>query len=99
MVAFGLITGGFFGAVGADVWTAFKNALGVAVEKKEQPTNMHFRYNLEKKDVELEVTTNDSKVIANAFDQMEKTMKMLVPDGTRYYFEFEKGDWVLRSVE
>jgi hypothetical protein len=99
LIAFGLIAVGFFSQAGADTWNAFKTALGIAVEKKEQPTNIHFQYDAERKKADLEVTTNHAKVIGRAFDLIGATTEKLVSDGERYYFAYENREWKLTSVE
>jgi len=99
LIAFGLIAGGFFSQVGADIWNAFKAAVGMAVKSKNEATIVHYNYNYEKKEAELEVSSKDPDVIDRAFDLIESTTDRLVPDGDRYYFKFENGEWKLASVE
>jgi len=102
IVAFGMITSGFFAAIGRDAWELIKQKVATIVSKKRPNgvSDLEFRYESGSKKVRLKVSSEHEKVIKSAFDQIESTLEHVDHEGTRQlYFEFDADNhrWRLAS--
>jgi hypothetical protein len=90
ILVFGSITKGFFEAMGRDLWGAVTKRL-VGISKKQEGSEVVFKYTSGTKQVELHVKSSHDEVIASAFDQISKTLEIVEESGDAFfYFGFDE---------
>ncbi|HKM77354.1 MAG TPA: hypothetical protein VJZ32_13145 [Candidatus Bathyarchaeia archaeon] len=94
------ITRDFLEEFGKDLYDSIKQKL-MKVTKKQDNSELEFKYRHGSKKVELKVKSTNERVIASAFDQISNTLQIIEKrTETNVYFDFDsaKQQWILNDM-
>lgn len=100
IIIFQPITQGFLEEFGKDLYESIKQKL-MRVTKKQDNSEVVFKYTHGAKKVELKVKSTNEKVIASAFDHIPNTLRVIEKKTeATFYFDFDpsKEQWNLNDM-